>query len=136
MDKGKIKELYNECGGSDGVPPVLYKFAEAIEAQVLRDFGDALMRWQAPAEKALNMVGTMQRVTSAAIAWRDKHKLKEGDMLEGADVLELAVSIMKLIGWYEAPRSDPPVALDEALNEFHEARREQFDAEGNQGLKR
>lgn len=138
MNREKALQLYIECGGestSRFQEDRLVRYAEAVEAQVLRDFGDALTRWQAPTEKALDVVNTMSRVTSAVVAWRDKHQLKQGDMLEGADVLELAVSVVKLVGWYEPPK---PIEADakEVIREFIEERKQQMESEGNKGLKR
>jgi len=144
MEREKLLKLAEECGISPGLDSAdsddIVKLVNAVEAQVIRDFGDALMRYQAPVESAMNLLDMMHRCSGAVVAWRDRHKLKKGDELEVGQLLDLATSTMEIIGWYTepAPALDTrPLTNEEraVLEEFTAARRADLEAEGNQGLK-
>lgn len=116
------------------------KLANAIEASVISNLNAVADRLAPSLRHAFEHLDRAHRMHAAVVAWRDKHKLVQGGELTGAQVMEVVVQVMQIVGWYQKPvpaLATRPLNEEEAaaLADFEATRRASLEAEGNTGLK-
>lgn len=143
MDIKTLQKLTSEVSGFELEPADFeqaLKIANAIEANVISNLNTVADRLAPSLRFAFEHLDRAHRMHAAVVAWRDKHKLVQGGELTGAQIMEVIVHIMSIVGWYQKPApalATRPLNEEEAaaLADFEAARRAAFEAEGNTGLK-
>lgn len=143
MDLKTLQKLTSDVEGFELEPADFekaLKLANAIEANVISNLNAVADRLAPSLRQAFEHLDRANRMHSAVVAWRDKHKLVQGGELTGAQIMEVVVHIMSIVGWYAPPVPAVgmrPLNPEEAavLADFEATRRAAFDAEGNTGLK-
>lgn len=107
ITREQIERLWNDARPhqpfSDMNPETqtdVLRFARMVEDKALERAAAALRTLEPAAQGAMKALDIMMRTYAAAAAWRDKWKVRQGEPIMVAVVVELAKAVMPVIGWF------------------------------------